>query len=337
MTSFSEGAAGNAAAPVPDPAGEETPTFSAPFMILDDFLPRADAVAMRRQINAHFAEPHQHTAERHQVWNYWFVPGLYTYLRTRPEKVIEKALVARFHHALTVWAQYMLGLGHVTWPYLSLYVDGCQQNIHNDATNGRFGFVYSLTWDQRKTTGGETIVLREGDLFRDNMGRASAGSGLLDLLEPKFNRLVLFDDRMPHGVQRVEGSMNPVEGRLVLHGHISESGPIVEGPLEASAVTRALFDGLGPLLSDVQRRAVLHHGPLVLRLTIEPSGAVSSVERLVDRLARADGGDAFPLVNQVLDLARTIRFPEAAGTTEATVPLLFGGNLPWIRPVGQAS
>jgi hypothetical protein len=314
--------------------GEETQTFSTPFLILDDFLPRADAVAMRRQINGHFAEPHRHTPPSHQVWNYWHVPGLYTYLRTLPEKLIERALVERFVQALTVWAQYMLGLGHVTWPYLSLYVDGCEQKLHNDSTNGRFGFVYSLSWDERKTVGGETIVLREGDLFRDNMGRASAGSGLLDLIEPKFNRLTLFDDRMPHGVQRVDGSMNPLEGRFVLHGHISESGPMADGPLDAVAVTRAVYERLGPLLSDVQAMPILHHGPLVLRLAIEPSGEVSRIDRLVDRLARADGNSAGVLVGQVIQLIRNMQFPTATEATEATVPLLFGGNLPWMRPTG---
>lgn len=317
------------------PSGDEAaPTFSAPFLILDDFLPRAEAVAMRRQVNGHFAEPQRHTPDRHQIWNYWHVPGLYTYLRTMPEKVIERALVARFVQALTVWARYMLGLGHVTWPYLSLYVDGCEQKLHNDSANGRFGFVYSLTWDERKTIGGETIVLKEGDLFRDNMARASAGSGLLDLLEPRFNRLVLFDDRMPHGVQRVEGSMNPVEGRFVLHGHISESGPMAEGPLDAVAIARSVYDRLGPLLDDVQRMPVVHHGPLVLRLAIEPGGAVSRVDRLVDRLARSDGGSAGLLVDQVIALVKDMRFPEAPEATEATVPLLFGGNLPWMRPTG---
>jgi len=313
---------------------EEAATFSTPFVILDDFLPRGEAVAMRRQINGHFAEPHRHTPDRHQVWNYWHVPGPYTYLRTLSEKVIERAQVARFHEALTVWAQYMLGLGHVTWPYLSLYVDGCEQKLHNDSVNGRFGFVYSLTWDERKTIGGETIVLKEGDLFRDNMGRASAGSGLLDLIEPKFNRLVLFDDRMPHGVQRIEGSMNPVEGRFVLHGHISESGPMADGPLEAVAVARAVHDGLGPLLSDLQRLPVLHHGPLVLKLLIEPGGAVGRVDRLVDRLARSDGGGTHALADQVVALVGSMRFPAAAQPTEAWVPLLFGGNLPWMRPTG---
>ena len=306
--------------------------FSTPYLVLDDFLPHDEAVAMRRQIEAHFAEPYAHTADRHQIWNYWHVPGLYTYLRTRPEKVIEGALVDRFLRGLTIWSEYMLGLGHVTRPYLSLYVDGCEQKLHNDSVNGRFGFVYSLTGDERKTIGGETIVLKEGDLFRNNMGNASAGSGLLDLIEPRFNRLTLFDDRMPHGVQRVEGSMNPVDGRFVLHGHISESGPMAEGPLEAAAVARAVYDVIGPLLSEVQRMHVLHHGPLVLRLTIEPDGAVSKIDRLVDRLARADGNSAGVVVGRVIQTLRAMRFPEAAAATEATLPLLFGGNLPWMRP-----
>lgn len=323
------------AAEAGSPAEEELPTtFSTPYLILDDFLPRDEAVAMRRQINAHFADPHRHTPDRHQVWNYWHVPGLYTYLRTAPEKLIERALVERFVRALTIWSEYMLGLGGVTWPYLSLYVDGCEQKLHNDSTNGRFGFVYSLTWDERKTMGGETIVLKEGDLFRNNMGNASAGAGLLDLIEPKFNRLTLFDDRMPHGVQRVEGSMNPVEGRFVLHGHISESGPTADGPLDAVAITRTIYDALAPLLSDVQRMSVVHHGPLVLRVAIAPDGTVSQIDRLVDRLARADGNSAGVVVGQVVQIVRALRFPEAPAPTEATVPLLFGGNLPWMRPTG---
>ncbi|HEX8622558.1 MAG TPA: hypothetical protein VF718_11370 [Allosphingosinicella sp.] len=320
-------------AEVEEEAGEAF-TFSTPYLILDDFLPLEDALAMRRQIEAHFADPQNHTPDRHQVWNYWHVPSLYTYLRTRPEKLIEAALVDRFMRGLTIWSEYMLGLGHVTRPYLSLYVDGCEQKLHNDSVNGRFGFVYSLTKDERRTMGGETIVLKEGDLFRNNMGNASAGPGLLDLIEPKFNRLTLFDDRMPHGVQRVEGSMNPVEGRFVLHGHISENGPMAEGPLDAVVTSRAVYDALRPLLSDVQSKHVLHHGPLVLRIAIEPDGSVSRIDRLVDRLARADGNSAGVVVGQAIQIIRAMRFPEAAEPTELTLPLLFGGNLPWMRPTG---
>ena len=57
-------------------------------MIVDNFLPREFAAAMRADIDSHFAAPYQHHPDTHQVWNFWFVPQTYTYLRTQPEKVI---------------------------------------------------------------------------------------------------------------------------------------------------------------------------------------------------------------------------------------------------------
>jgi hypothetical protein len=313
-------------------AADEVSTFRAPYLILDEFLPRRDATFMRQQIDDHFAEPHKQRPDIHQIWNYWYVPGLYTYLRTLPEKVIERELIARFHQALSVWAEYVLGMRHVTWPLLSMYVDGCGQSLHNDSTNGRFGFVYSLTWDDRKTIGGETIVLNEGDLFRSNMGRSAAGPGLFQLIEPRFNRLTIFDDRMPHGVQRVEGPMDPIEARFVLHGHISENGPHGEGGLPADEVAAYVHAAVAPLARDLNHRSTLYHGPLVLRLAIEPTGEVARVDVLVDRVARADGGRTAEEMERVIATVRGMRFPEAAMATETTVPLLFGGDLPWMSP-----
>ena len=229
-------------------------------------------------------------------------------------------------------------MGNVTWPFLSLYVDGCEQKLHNDSTNGRFGFVYSLTWDERKTMGGETIVLQaKATCSATNMGQQPRpATGLLDLIEPRFNRLAMFDDRMPHGVQRVEGSMDPLEGRFVLHGHISESGPDRRtGRSTLAAVTEA-SDGSArrPLLSDVQAMPVLHHGPLVLRITIEPVGTRF---RRIDRLRRP----ARPRRRQQRRSRRrpgrsslgpsAMRFPEApAGDRGSPCRCSFGGNLPFI-------
>src|SRR5438093_630415 len=104
------------------------------FTIIDDFF--AEAASLRGGIDAHFAEPARHRAETHQVWNYWHVPGLYTYLRTAPEKVLPRDALDRFFARLRALALFRFGLAHVTWPYLSLYVAGCQQGLHNDATNG---------------------------------------------------------------------------------------------------------------------------------------------------------------------------------------------------------
>ena len=80
-------------------------------LVIDDFLAPEFAAAMRQDIDAHFAEPGSHRADIHQVWNYWFVPELYTYLRTTPEKIIRHDRVAGFVSALQAWSLDALGRG----------------------------------------------------------------------------------------------------------------------------------------------------------------------------------------------------------------------------------
>lgn len=301
--------------------------LTAPFLVVDDFMPLDLANAMRADIAAHFSKPSGHRAETHQVWNYWFVPGLYTYLRTQPEKVIQNARMEQFFSGLVRWSSDVLGLGMVSWPFLSLYVNGCSQGLHNDSKNGRFGFVYSLTPLERRTTGGETIVLREGDPFRRNLRKANAGTGLYDLIEPRFNRLVLFDDRMVHGVQRVAGSMDPVEGRCVLHGHIEESGPIIAGPLPREVIGNGVRAAIGRFAADRLAAVQRFHGPVVLRLTITPEGKVGHARILLDRVMHEQDGNLEwePLKATLLEMFGEAVFPAAAGETTVTVPMTFGG------------
>jgi len=300
----------------------------APILLVDDFLPAKLAAEMREDIDAHFAEPAAHRAEIHQVWNYWFVPELYTYLRTSPEKVIRRDRVDNFVGALQTWANLTLGMGDVTWPYLSLYVSGCRQGLHNDATNGRFAFVYSLTRDQRRTIGGETLVFHEGDPFRSKLADASAGRGFYDVIEAKFNRLTVFDDRLPHAVERVEGSMDPVEGRFVLHGHLSESGSIT-GPLPAAAVEEAVTALLRDFGARNSAQIALYQGPLVLRFIVGSGGSVETCDVLVDRVVHADAGhtgwDA--LRGDLVNRFKILKFPAAVGETVVTQPLGFAARL----------
>lgn len=295
--------------------------------IIDNFLPREFAAAMRADIDAHFAAPYQHRPDTHQVWNYWFVPQTYTYLRTQPEKVIQRASVERFMGQLRAWSSETLGLARLSWPYLSLYISGCRQGLHNDARNGRFGFVYSLTRDERRSTGGETLVMRRGDPFLRNLRKASAGTALYELVEPRFNRLVVFDDRMVHGVQLVEGSMDPVEGRFVLHGHIEESAPIVTGPLPPEQVLQGLRSALEPFDRRYADQARQYDGPLVLRFTISAEGRVSSLRVILDRVFAEREGDAGwnAITNNLLEHLGAVVFPAGDGETSVTLPLRFGG------------
>jgi len=306
---------------------EPLPAIRDRFLVVDDFLPIELAQAMRAGIDAHFADPQQHTAETHQVWNYWFVPELYAYLRTKPEKVIEQDTVQQFHDALRNWAMQTLGLGRVSWPYLSLYVPGCRQTLHNDSVNGRFGFVYSLTRNERQTIGGDTIVHHEGDPFRNLSASPAAGRSFYDAIAPRFNRLVIFDDRMPHAVERVDGSMDPVEGRFVLHGHISESGPAVAGALHPDAVV----DGARQA---IQAFTVAHflegyQGLLSAQIDIQPNGTVSNCRLLLDRVIHPDARDTrWPgLTHALLGCLAAARFPAANGPSRLMLPIIFGAPI----------
>jgi len=304
---------------------------TAALIVVDGFLQPDLALEMRRDIEVHFAKPEEHHAETHQVWNYWFVPDSYTYLRTAPEKVIERARVEAFRNALREWSIAMLGMANVTWPFLSLYVSGCRQNWHNDSVNGRFGFVYSLTRDERRTIGGETLVRKEIDPFRAHLARAGAGREFYQAIEPRFNRLFIFDDRLPHSVERVDGSMDPVEGRFVLHGHLSEGGTLLAGALSEDKIAGPLLEVLRQIREDWSAEVALYNGALILRLTIAAGGVVAASQVMVDRVLHPDPGHVEweSLRAKLVARFEGLKFPPAGGETVLIQPLLFGG------PVGE--
>jgi hypothetical protein len=299
------------------------------YTVIDDFF--AEAQELRAGIDAHFAEPAKHRPESHQVWNYWHVPGLYTYLRTSPEKVLPRTLVERFIAKLRALALYRFGLVDVTWPYLSLYVAGCQQGLHNDSKNGRFGYVYSLTrWDERKFQGGETLIFKEQDYFGSAaVTRANAGLGLYDLVPARFNRLLLFDDRLLHAVPRLEGTMVPQDGRLVLHGHVSEGPVAVAGALAPAAAVAVVEKARPALERRVAEAGAGLAGLVSVRLTLGGDGTVLKDEVLFDRLLPTMGNAAAPeaATAAVREILSTLEFPAAEGSSLVTIAVPFGEKL----------
>jgi hypothetical protein len=144
---------------------------------------------------------------------------------------------------------------------------------------------------------------------------------------------VIFDDRIPHGVERVDGSMDPVEGRFVLHGHISEAGMAVTGALSAPVVERLVATALNAFIAEARERVAPYHGPLTLRLTSDAAGEVTSCDVLIDRVLHPDFNDAKwePLREQLLERLEALRFPSASGETVVTLPVMFGKRPPAIR------
>ena len=286
--------------------------------------------ALRAHFDKRFAEPRKARGDRF-VWDYWHVPGQYTALRTPAWEYFPKATYERWHRQLVAWGREHLGCHDISPPWLSVYVEGCRQELHGDLPHGPFAFVFSLTrWQERTFRGGETLLVKDGildhwaDAAHDEHEAGLEEGDILESVAPELGRLLVFDPRIPHGVRRVEGTHDPREARVVLHGWFVQPRPFVEGPLSEDAFGAAIQQVVSELPAHLPS-AVTLSGTLCLRFTVTPSGKVQAARILVDTLrtpaplrhVRDD------LVTWVLGRVKKLVFPKATRASTATLPLVF--------------
>lgn len=184
--------------------------FNSRYKVIPNFF--AGALDMRKHFDAIFANPYSRTPVG-QIWELWYVPETYTLLRTVPQKLMPETLLVSFMDALSA-----LNLGRPSWPTMSMYLSGMKQEIHNDAAAGKFAYVYSLTLDERRSIGGETLIWKPHSMVLGD--RPNAGQGFFDAVAPRFGQLLLFDDQCPHSVVMMQGASTPYDARVVLNGHL---------------------------------------------------------------------------------------------------------------------
>ncbi len=294
-------------------------------LVVDQFA--SEARALRSHFEARFADPRRATADRF-VWDLWNVPGQYTALRTPAWEYFPKKIYEAFHQRLVWWGRRTLGCHDVSPPWLSCYVNGCEQRLHGDLPHGPVAFVFSLTpWNKRTFRGGETLLVRDEvlDFWRGfESARAVEEREVLDEVSARFNRLVAFDPRIPHGVRRVEGSMDPTEGRLVIHGWFVQPRPFIEGPLPEKALGSAI-DRVTEAIAQVLEEGLPLAGLLSLGFSVSPAGPVTGLRTLVDTTRTVPEHERDR--RKVLALARKALgehvFPKRAKASRVTLPLLF--------------
>lgn len=290
----------------------------------------AHATPLRAHFDRRFADPRKARGDRF-VWDYWHVPGQYTALRTPAWEYFPKAMYERWHRDLVAWGREHLGCHDISPPWLSVYVEGCRQELHGDLPHGPFAFVFSLTeWQSRVFRGGETVLLRDSvldhwsDAAHDPHRAGLEEGGILESIEPELGRLLVFDPRIPHGVRRVEGTHDPRLGRVVMHGWFVQPRPFVVGPVSEHELGEAIQQLLADLPAQLADDFVLA-GTLSLRFAVRPNGTVHQAHVLVDTL-RTPGPQRAArqaLVDWVLARVRELRFPRARRGSVATVPLVF--------------
>ena len=71
-------------------------------------------------------------------------------MRTPAENYFGSEGFAELLEALTKFGQETLGCTAISPPWLSVYVDGCEQRYHTDSWHGPWAFVLSLTGEREK-------------------------------------------------------------------------------------------------------------------------------------------------------------------------------------------
>jgi hypothetical protein len=293
-------------------------------LIIDRFA--HEAVKLRSVFDARFANPRGTGADRF-VWDYWHVPGQYTALRTPAWTYFPAPVYRQFHERLVAWGRATLGCHDVSPPWLSLYVEGCRQELHGDLPHGPWAFVFSLThWRQRTFKGGETLLVRDEvlDFWHDFTSVRGVEQGeLLRAIEPKFNRLTVFDPRIPHGVREVTGTHDPREGRLVVHGWFVQPRPFVRGSLSARTLAQRI-DELSPkLIAAVGDLPIA--GLVSYAFDVDRRGGVRNVRVLSDttRVPRPDEPVRKRFLRRLREELTHLRFGAQRGGSEVTLPLVF--------------
>jgi hypothetical protein len=293
-------------------------------VVVDGFAP--EARQLRATFDERFAEPRSTRGDRF-VWDYWHVPGQYTALRTPAWTYFPRKVYESFHRRLVAWGRESLGCHDISPPWLSLYVEGCRQELHGDLPHGPWAFVFSLTnWRGRTFAGGETMLLRDEvlDFWADFRSVRGVEEGeLVRTIPAQFNRLTAFDPRIPHGVRRVTGTHDPREGRLVIHGWFVQPRPFVRGPLPVRALEQRIADlsgQLGGWLGDLPLA-----GMLSLTFAVDRGGRVRGLKILSDttRVPVSDDAARKRLVRKLRQTVAAWNLGKQRGPSQVTLPLVF--------------
>lgn len=262
--------------------------------IEDGFLDTEAAVALRSEYEERFSDPMTTRADAF-CWNMWHVPGQYTQLRTPAADFFSAEAYGQLEEALLSHGRRRLGCSALSPLWLSLYISGCKQEMHADLPHGPWALVLSLSPPERRFLGGQTVLLQPHvlDYWRTfSATEVVQATELLTRIEPEFNRLTLFDARYPHAVSELSGTMDPLEGRLVINGWYLSPTPFFEGPMEEEAATDALNVALAPCF-EALAEAPRAMGLLAVRLTVV-EGSIQGIEALSDTLVPHPGSGLEP-------------------------------------------
>jgi hypothetical protein len=151
---------------------------------------------------------------------------------------------------------------------------------------------------------------------------------VLELIEPYQNRLVVFDPRIPHGVRRVEGALDPLAGRMVVHGWFVNPRPFIEGTLserELSLAIERVLHAIDGVMQSTRWQGIRVRGMASLSFGVGARGEVRALKWLAQSLRVPSVANGLPevLLKVVASELKKHKFSSAAKGSRVTLPLVF--------------
>ena len=282
--------------------------------------------SLRNEFEQNFKDS-KSTHPKRFVWDFWYDHDLYHLIRTPAYHYFSPKLYQKFHSYLVQWGREMLGCHDISPPWLSYYVDGCYQKLHSDVPHGPWAFVYSLTPNKKKFSGGETVILKPETLNYWSHFKQTTDyehKSFMDYIPSMMNQLTVFDPRFPHGVTEVKGTRDPLESRLVMHGWFVNPRPYVVGGLSTAQVQKGLdstFEKINESLSGFG----LIDGTISMRLSVNSKGEVQSFQTLTDTLISVQNShdEVKKLKKELKQLFSFSKFPSSRADSKITIPIIF--------------
>ncbi len=280
------------------------------------------ARGLRKQFTDRFSDSASATSSRF-VWDCWNHENTYYHLRTPATSFFKKQTYLSFHRELIMWGRRHLGCWDISPPWLSCYLSGHFQKWHTDIPHGPWAFVFSLT--EKKLKGGDTEILNPKILsYWRNFGSLDhiSESGIIQKIPPLFNRLIVFDPRLPHQVSEVKEAINLQESRLVIHGWFTEPKTYIEGSLAPQSTEKTLNECFNKV-SLASDQFELMTGTISLGLQVNSKGNVEKFKFLTNNLVTLNGEPPLRFLQKVKNIYSNVTFSRSKSSSIITVPLIF--------------
>jgi hypothetical protein len=186
--------------------------------------------------------------------------------------------------------------------------------------------VFSLTnWEQRAFAGGETLLLSPStlDFWRGyDASRPAELMSFVQLVDPRFNRLTVFDPRIPHGVRQVEGTREPLDSRIAVHGWFQEPALVVSDAVEETQ-QRPFFEAMLEILLHSLRDVAGVDGLVTARVDLSPDGTVTNTAVVSSSVVSTNHDDdaADRVERTIEDFLGGTRFPPSPRDAWAVFPV----------------